>query len=362
MAKKRLVVCCDGTWNTPDQVKDGNPIPTNVTKIARAVVTPRDTEGIEQRVYYHKGVGTGRFDHFRGGALGWGLSRNVQDAYMFLIDNYDHPDDEIFLFGFSRGAYTARSVAGLLRNSGLLKRKYASQLDAAYELYRDRTDATHPRSVEAELFRKSFSHEVRIKFIGVWDTVGALGIPVDFPGVQLVNDRWKFHDVKLSTSVDNAFQALAVDEHRKPFTPAIWEQQPEANQVGQRLEQLWFAGVHSDVGGGYPETGLSDLALIWMFNRAIECKLALDFTAANIALAPQANGMIHNSMTWYYRLFGELVRPMPLQRRDDNGRLMVTNEKAADQAIIRLQEDPSYRPLNLSAFRDSGGPHANVLA
>jgi uncharacterized protein (DUF2235 family) len=186
MAKKRLVVCCDGTWNTPDEVRDGKPCQTNVTKIARAVVTPQDTQGIEQRVYYHKGVGTSTFDHFRGGALGWGLSRNVQDAYMFLVENYDDPSDEIFLFGFSRGAYTARSVAGLLRNAGLLKREYANKLDAAYELYRDRTDATHPRSVEAELFRKSFACEVRIKCIGVWDTVGALGVPVDFPGVHLI--------------------------------------------------------------------------------------------------------------------------------------------------------------------------------
>ncbi len=144
MTKKRLVVCCDGTWNTPDQVKDGKSSPTNVAKLARAVLTPQDAHGIEQRMYYHKGVGTGRFDHFRGGALGWGLSRNVQDAYMFLVENYDDPDDEIFLFGFSRGAYTARSVAGLLRNSGLLKREYAGKLDTAYELYRDRTNTTHP--------------------------------------------------------------------------------------------------------------------------------------------------------------------------------------------------------------------------
>jgi uncharacterized protein (DUF2235 family) len=355
MTKKRLVVCCDGTWNTPDQVKDGKSSPTNVAKLARAVLTPQDARGIEQRMYYHKGVGTGRFDHFRGGALGWGLSRNVQDAYMFLVENYDGPDDEIFLFGFSRGAYTARSVAGLLRNSGLLKREYAGKLNTAYELYRDRTNTTHPRSIEAELFRKSFSREVHIKFIGVWDTVGTLGVPVDFPGVHLVNDRWKFHDVNLSTSVDNAFQALAVDERRKPFTPAIWQQQPGAAQVSQRLEQVWFAGVHSDVGGGYPETGLSDLALRWMAGRATECALAL----ANIELAPDPQGTMHGSMTWYYRLFGELVRQMPVQRYDEEGRPVVTEEKAASPAIERLQNS-SYQPPNLIAFHQAGGPQVEV--
>jgi uncharacterized protein (DUF2235 family) len=226
MAKKRLVVCCDGTWNTPDEVRDGKPCQTNVTKIARAVVTPQDTQGIAQRVYYRKGVGTGTFDHFRGGALGWGLSHNVQDAYMFLVENYDDPGDEIFLFGFSRGAYTARSVVGLLRNAGLLKREYARKLDAAYELYRDRTDATHPRSVEAELFRKSFACEVRIKCLGVWDTVGALGVPVDFPGVHLINDRWKFH-------IPPTLVVRDVTAQRNPPEVRIWTLRNQS-RVGTR--------------------------------------------------------------------------------------------------------------------------------
>src|SRR3712207_5447037 len=130
---------------------------------------------------------------------------------MFFVEKYDDPNDASFIIRSSRGAYTARSAAGLLSNACVLKREHAGTPDTAYELYRDRTNTTHPRSIEAELFRKSFSREVRIKFIGVWDTVGTLGVPVDFPGVHLVNDRWKFHDVNLSTSVDNAFQALAVD-------------------------------------------------------------------------------------------------------------------------------------------------------
>lgn len=355
---KRLVLCCDGTWNTPDEVKDGQPRRTNVAKIARAVVLPADRHGIEQRVYYRKGVGTGRFDHFAGGALGWGLSRNVQDAYMFLVENYE-PGDEIFFFGFSRGAYTARSAVGLIRNSGLLRREFAGKLEQAYELYRDRTDATRPGSWESELFRRSFARDVRIRCIGVWDTVGALGIPVDVPGIHLVNDRFKFHDVKLSTAVDNAFQALAIDERRKPFTPAIWEQQPDAREVSQRLEQVWFAGVHSDVGGGYAETELSDVALAWMSNRARECGLALDFEAAGIPLQPNGAGPLHRSMTLYYRLFGALVRPMPVQRTDAAGRRLVTREKALDLAVLRATGG-DYRPPNLLAFIQGGGPQTKL--
>ena len=359
MAPKRLVVCCDGTWNTPDEVQDGKPARTNVAKIAHAVI-PVDGHGTEQRVYYRKGVGTGKLDHFVGGALGWGLSRSVQDAYMFLVENHE-AGDEIFLFGFSRGAYTARSVVGLIRNSGLLRRRYARKLEDAYALYRDRSDASHPRAVEAELFRKSFGHQVRIRFIGVWDTVGALGIPVDLPGLQLFSSWWKFHDVKLSTTVDNAFQALAIDERRKPFTPAIWEQQPGAQDVGQRLEQVWFAGVHSDVGGGYPETGLSDVALTWMSNRARECGLAVDLDAARMDVRPDGFAELHRSMTLYYRVFGRLVRPIPVQRTDAEGRPIVTREKAIDLAVLRATAaGADYRPRNLLSFIRAGGPQTKM--
>jgi uncharacterized protein (DUF2235 family) len=359
MGPKRLVVCCDGTWNTPDEVTDGKPAQTNVARIARAIA-PVDARGTEQRVYYRKGVGTGRFDHFLGGALGWGLSRNVQDAYMFLVDNY-RVGDEIFLFGFSRGAYTVRSVVGLIRNSGLLRRRHAGKLGEAYALYRDRGEDSHPRAAEAELFRRSFSREVRIRFLGVWDTVGALGIPLELPGIQLVNERWQFHDVKLSTSVDNAFQALAIDERRKPFTPAIWEQQPGAQAVDQRLEQVWFAGVHSDVGGGYPQTGLSDVALAWMRNRAGECGLAVDFEAARIPLRPDGDAPLHDSMTPYYRLLGELVRPMPVPRTDAEGTPLVTREKVIDLAVRRMAASAgAYRPPNLLAFVRAGGPQTKA--
>lgn len=357
MAQRRFIVCCDGTWNTADQVKDGKPCPTNVTKLARAV-TPRGDDGVEQCVYYDQGVGTGAFDHFRGGALGWGLSRNIRDAYMFLVERYED-GDEIVFFGFSRGAYTVRSTAGLLRNSGLLRREHAGRLDEAYALYRDRGHDTHPRAPAAERFRTSFAREVRIKLIGVWDTVGALGIPIDFPGVNMFNAYFQFHDVKLSTWVDNAFQALAIDERRKPFEPAIWEQQVDDLRRGgvtQRLEQVWFAGVHSDVGGGYPEAALSDIALAWLARRARTCGLTLDFAAANPPVEPRLDGPLHDSMTFYYRILGELVRPIPRTRVDPDGREIVTRESVFTSAVDRRDALPGYRPANMASFLDAGGP------
>lgn len=338
---KHLVVCCDGTWNTPDQVQDGKTTMSNVTKVALGV-DARDLKGNEQLVYYDKGVGTGRFDHLRGGALGWGLSKNIQEAYVFLVRNFDQ-GDEVFLFGFSRGAYTVRSLAGLIRNSGLLKYNYEEKLDDAYELYRDRSNKTHPRSTEAQLFRRSYAREIRIKFIGVWDTVGSLGIP-NLASISQISKLWTFHDVKLSTSVDNAFQALAIDEHRKPFVPTLWEQQEDA--INQKLEQVWFAGVHTNIGGGYPDSGLSDFALAWMVNKAEECGLRV-----NVEMKPNALGEIRDSMTWYYKILGEVDRPIDQRRLDSEGKAIVTCEDIHASVLERFNAPGmSYKPQNLATY------------
>src|SRR3712207_2609356 len=267
----RLVICCDGTWNTPDQAAEGRPCPTNVTKAALEVAEKGDGDWV-QCVYYLRGVGTARSERIRGGAFGIGLSRNVKEAYRTIVENYDE-GDELFFFVFSRGAFTARSTAGFVRNCGVLERQHASRVDEAYELYRDR--GAHPRGTESELFRRSYSHEPDITFIGVWDTVGALGIPVR--GLGWLNKRWAFHDTKLSSKVKNAFQALAIDEKRGPFRPTLWEPHDgDVHPADQRLEQVWFSGVHCGVGGGYADTSLSDIALLWMVQRAQEGGLGLN--------------------------------------------------------------------------------------
>jgi uncharacterized protein (DUF2235 family) len=340
---KRLVLCCDGTWNTADQAR-----PTNVTKLALAVAD-KDPGGREQRVLYHRGVGTSRWERLRGGAFGYGLSRNVQDAYRFLVENYE-PGDELFFFGFSRGAFTARSTAGFVRNAGILKPQFESRIGEAYALYRDRTK--HPRSIEAQLFRRTYSYETRIRCIGVWDTVGALGIPLSgIPGVDAFNKRWQFHDTDLSTTVDAAFQALAIDEKRRPFEPTLWQQQADAGE--QRLEQVWFAGVHSDVGGGYPDGRLADIALLWLVSRAVECGLVLRPDAfpssqppgvkEQVMLAnPDPLGHLHESRTGAYLLQPPLHRPI--------GQKDPRHEQVAEAARQRWDHDPGYRPEGLDDY------------
>lgn len=352
---KRLVICCDGTWNTPDQAKEGHPCPTNVTKLALGVA---ESDGnVAQRLYYHRGVGSYGRPRIRGGAFGVGLSRDVRRAYRFIVDNYE-PGDELFLFGFSRGAFTARSVAGLIHNAGVLRAENAHRLEDAYALYRAR--AVKPRDIESELFRRSYSHEsstfkTRIRFIGVWDTVGALGIPTLGPKflTNWVNRRFAFHNTELSSRVDAAFHALAIDEKRRAFKPTSWSKRDEVR--GQRIEQVWFPGVHSDVGGGYREGELADVSLRWMASRAEENGLAFRpgaFTKSGDwgvpgtdlpAVDPDPLGTLHESRTGVYRMQRRLYR---LETDDGRGAGVAVASTAAE----RFDELETYRPRGYAEF------------
>lgn len=268
MAKKRLVVCCDGTWKDADS-GDGY---TNVSRLAWAIkpTDTRDGKDIAQIVFYQSGVGSEGdfFEKVGGGGVGLGLSRNVRDAYAFICNNY-FDGDEIFLFGFSRGAYTARSVGGLIGYAGLIGKQDLDRFNDLWTGYRLRDKVDHP-DPRPQFAKRHAS--VRIKCIGVWDTVGSLGIPGNFD--KVFTEFYKFHDTGLGLHVDNAFHALALDERRKAFLPTLWQQDEAAKD--QVLKQVWFAGAHSNVGGGYDEHGLSDITLAWMASE-VDKLLAIDF-------------------------------------------------------------------------------------
>lgn len=272
---KRLVVCCDGTWNLPDERRTGVAAPTNVVKLALGV---RSGDGTGQCLHYEAGVGTTPDERVLGGAFGYGLSHNIRSCYRFLAMNYEK-GDQLFLFGFSRGAYTARSLAGLIRNCGILREENVGQVDEAFAFYRDRTSQTHPDTLASRIFREMYAYGSEdIDFIGVWDTVGALGIPTELPGWDWLSQRvhgweglWGFHDTQLSSHVKHAYHALAIDETREAFKPTLWTQDPAA--AGQALEQVWFSGVHTEVGGGSSDSALSDIALLWMIEKAKACGL-----------------------------------------------------------------------------------------
>jgi len=262
---KRLIVCADGTWNKVEKAQSGKHLSTNVAKLAAALL-PTDVRGTLQLLCYLEGVGTHHGEWLRGGMFGLGISRNINRAYEFLVRSYE-PQDEIWIFGFSRGAFTARSLAGMIRDCGLLKLAHIDRIGEAMALYRDRYDDTAPDAPRARIFRNTYSNEPDIKFIGVWDTVGSLGVPgVHLWLARLLRTDWQFHDTTLSRSVKNAYQALAIHEKRSDFEPTLWQKQDWPEASSQTLEQVWFSGVHSDVGGGYVEEQLSDVALLWMID------------------------------------------------------------------------------------------------
>lgn len=356
---KRLITFSDGTWNRPGTTDRNQETKTNV-EILYNCIEAVDTNGIRQMKIYDQGVGTSTYDkkdQVLGGIAGYGIDKNIKDIYTFLVINYQ-PGDQLYFFGFSRGAYTARSLAGFVNNCGILKPENIHMVDYAYELYRDRNKYSHPDSDFMTSFRNQYCAEAStgIHFIGVWDTVGALGLP--FPWSKKYNtERYKFHDVKLSRKVRYAFHALAIDEKRKQFSPTLWElsktvkNDPKHEQV---LQQRWFAGVHSNVGGGYADHGLSDLAMQWLTENAQKAGLCINMDLSSdlvkgYAFKPDYSGEIRNSLAWYYRLtFSARKRSVMTQRKNNFGEPMQTNESIDDSVYERYRNTVlKYKPRNL---------------
>lgn len=352
---KRIIVCCDGTWSKPGTKDRGQLVETNVEKLYNALAS--ENTDIEQIKFYGQGVGTGFAitDQLLGGSFGLGIDNNIQDAYKFLMWSYE-PGDEIYFFGFSRGAYTVRSLVGLIRNCGIMKPEYLDFVGEAYHLYRDRTELTHPDSDLMKAFKKSYGKEdeTPIKFLGVWDTVGSLGIPISW--FSWLNRKYQFHDVKLSGQIKYAYHALAVDERRKFFRPALWEVSKEAiERVDPQIsEQVWFPGVHCNVGGGYVDCGLSNITLKWMVEKAKNTGLQFDEDYLQ-KLECNSKGEIRNSMTGVFRLTPKIFRTindrMIYRKEDAKGKMTggarMRNEKIHYSCLERLHFLKNYKPKNL---------------
>ncbi len=302
---RRLVICCDGTGQSPRQRK-----PTNILRLSRAI-KPIGADGTTQITYYQWGVGSaGWRDKLTGGAFGDGLEQNVEHAYRFLVHNYE-PGDEVLLFGFSRGAFTARSLAGLIAACGILRKEHSDLIDLAYESFHGIGTDVLPPEVKAK-----YSHDATIEFLGVWDTVGLMGVPRNrifksmeyystwpfrrkwvkasaakvTPGflkrlssetVEVIEehrhvfplDHHAFHDSRISPVVRRAFHALAIDEKRPTYEPNLWHDDVDEGQV---VQQRWFAGTHSDI-GGVGNGPIAARTMKWVVGEAIErCGLDVD--------------------------------------------------------------------------------------
>lgn len=256
---KRIICCLDGTWNNAELAGPR----TNVWKIA-AAIADRDASGVRQITHYVRGIASqaGETIQFVKGAIGYGVADQIATAYANLSADYQ-PGDEVFIFGFSRGAFEARSLGAFLTQFGISNGSDPEFFAKAWALY-ELPKAERPADA-IELIRAAARAPIRIKCLGVWDTVGNIGNPFFS---SRISRRFDFHDLRLTDAIEVGLHALSVDEARGPFRPTFWTlpkgQKPPADQ---HIEQVWFPGCHADVGGGYRETGLSDISLNWMAQR-----------------------------------------------------------------------------------------------
>jgi uncharacterized protein (DUF2235 family) len=434
--RKRLALCFDGTWNNLNSH-------TNVSRLY-AEIGDESIGPSNQRKFYDQGVGTGMYDRIRGGVFGAGLDKNIRVGYAWLASVYEAsnaaltpartPEDtllprstvsrppiagarrrsngelldtpmpssqtefidgsDIYLFGFSRGAFTARSLGGIVNYLGIPDFKRAgldpgtatsehALIAAAWKLYAERptaedrakavTDASMAKSVAAHdadvaAWRTRAFYPVRIHFVGVWDTVGALGVPkiFDHDWVPRFSSHFEFHDTTLGECIRNAFHAVAIDEHRLPYTPTLWS---GARPTTEAVEQRWFPGAHADVGGGYDDDLLPAPPLKWLADRAAAC--GLEFV--NDRHVAQANGSIsavataapaafdldgkeylspvHDSYAEFLGGAYRLIRSLPGMGGPVYRRMLVAidgiNQTIDDSAFAKWRADADYRPPNL---------------
>jgi len=336
-----LIICCDGTWNNPTQEDNGVPAPTNVVKLYNALAENDDNNN-EQLKYYHPGLGgeeTGLIDSLVDGMLGASIRRHISSAYYWLSDNYQQ-GDHVYFFGFSRGAFTVRSLAGLMQ-LGLLNLSGLSPKEAwqrTHQIFNTYKNTKPTQNLPAHWFINNAS-PINIHFMGVWDTVGALGIPNDLEFINIFDDinKWQFHDTNLNSNISTARHAMALDEIRSSFTVTRW-----ANIAShQDAQEIWFPGVHSDVGGGYANSDLSDGALQWMISEAQQ--KGLNFRP-NLNLTPNPLGVLHNSFKGIFAKF----RSRPRNTPELTSPLQGANQNQFHSSAIKRQENspiayPAYK-------------------
>ena len=354
---------------------------------------------VSQLIHYDQGVGTSKATKWTGGLFGEGLLDNVVDAYTFLVFNYT-PADEIFVFGFSRGAFTARSFVGLLRNCGIMQRREAPRIADAIEAYRTRAvgedrdsdrllqfRARHSPSVCTSLaeedwrtrhlpaYRKGSAPVLRVRYLGVWDTVGSLGVPDYLLVAPFLNKGTLFHDPGLTDMVASARHAVAIDERRRSFSPTLWDNFEDLNaRLGfdrdaedAPYQQRWFPGVHGSVGGGGDVKGLSDEAFDWVLTGARSAGLAVDTSPGSpiMALMPDPRAPLSNvTSVSGFDATDALMRLMPRKDRAPGPSRL---RDLGASAVSRWRADPAslpegkpYRPTTLAGVATAlDAPGAN---
>ncbi|HLJ47857.1 MAG TPA: DUF2235 domain-containing protein [Bryobacteraceae bacterium] len=314
----------DGTW-------DSSTSHTNVYKIYKAI-----TRNGEQIPLYDDGVGadTNPIEHLVGGAFGAGLWGKIKDGYKQISHVYES-GDSVYLVGFSRGAYTARSLAGMIAACGLPTKDFTDDMvETVFSAYRDKDN----RQKYLDKLKDCNLEQATIQMVGVWDTVGSLGIPAAIGGIDPL--AFGFLDTSLHPDVRHAYHALAIDEKRAQFPATLWKGDPAPGQV---LEQVWFCGAHSDVGGGEPiaqpgATALSDITLAWMITKAMACGVTFDATALKQYTIPLDPALAMDTLHSSWTVINGFPRVRPI----------AANSTVANSVAIRCQHDNAYHPSNLA--------------
>jgi uncharacterized protein (DUF2235 family) len=320
---KGIVFCADGTWDSATKH-------TNVYKLYKSLITSAD-----QVPLYDDGVGADGNPIIRilGGAFGTGLWAKIKEGYTKIGHVYEK-NDQVFLFGFSRGAYTVRSLAGMIAACGLPTKNFTDDLvEDAFDAYRDKDD----RQEKLKKLANCDMFNADITMVGVWDTVGALGIPSAIGAVDPI--AYGFLDTSLSPKIKNGYHALAIDERRAQFPPTLWKGEPGP---GQTLEQVWFTGAHSDVGGGEPDdlpgtSELSDITLSWMMGKASDLGLQFDPNVRKLYTCPLDPEYAHAKFHESWKVFCGV----PIRRAIDKNALI------ANSVVLRCEHDSAWRPQNL---------------
>lgn len=310
---KNIIICYDGTGN---EYGKNN---TNVVKTFENIIRDKKQVG-----FYDPGVGTFSFlgrvigkkiGIILGQAFGAGIQQNIEDGYEYLMNRFE-PGDKVFIFGFSRGAFTARSFAGMIHRFGVLQKGSKNLIPYVSKMYNKRSfDVSNE-------FKEAFCVDCKPHFIGVWDTVASLGY---------IHGK-KFFDQTLNSDVKNAYHAVSIDEKRKKFPISLWDESKKTSE--QNIEQVWFAGVHSDVGGSYSECGLSDVAFEWMMDNAEKCGMKLK-TGWKDNLKCNFKGKLHNSRTCWWRIWRKVNRDIP------------ENANIHPSVFDRKEKDSEYTPDNI---------------
>ncbi|UCE38833.1 MAG: DUF2235 domain-containing protein [Thermoplasmata archaeon] len=325
---KNIIVFSDGTGQ-----EGGKGHNTNIYKLFNMI----EDRTSEQIAFYDRGLGTG-WRKITGKVGGMGISKNIMECYEFIFENYT-AGDHIYLFGFSRGAATVRSLSGFIHLFGILPKSRPELIRRAYKIYKIPDDDRREKKAE-EFIDKHHTMWCRIRFLGVWDTVAALGIP--FKSIAVILDkvpffRHRFHNFRLSPSVENAYHALALDEERLTFHPVLWDREKAEYQT---MKQVWFCGVHTDVGGGYKEQELSDIPLVWIIQMAVRHGLKI-YPKHNIMINQDINGIMHDSRKDFPKnLFRKKVRFWNMKT---HGKPTIHESVLERKLNKKNVEDPPYK-------------------